>query len=91
MSFFFSSFSVCACAQLIIVCTLAVVLCRGSGVRPFGVSLLMAGCDDEGPHLYQVDPSGSYFAWKASAIGKHTQSAKDVLEKRCACVSIVYI
>eukprot|EP01052_Picozoa_sp_SAG31_P021913 SAG31_NODE_1719_length_7455_cov_7.529772_5_plen_173_part_00 len=28
------------------------------GVRPFGVSLLAAGYDDEGPHLYQVDPSG---------------------------------
>ncbi len=53
------------------------------GVRPFGVSLLMAGFDDEGPQLYQVDPSGSYFAWKASAIGKHAVSAKDFLEKRC--------
>jgi 20S proteasome subunit alpha 2 len=52
------------------------------GVRPFGVSLLMAGFDDEGPHLYQVDPSGSYFAWKASAIGKQSISAKDFLEKR---------
>jgi hypothetical protein len=46
------------------------------------VSLLLAGCDDQGPHLYQVDPSGSFFAWKASAIGKNTQSAKDFLEKR---------
>ena len=26
------------------------------GVRPFGVSLLAAGYDDEGPHLYQIDP-----------------------------------
>ena len=29
-----------------------------------------------------MDPSGSYFAWKASAIGKHAVSAKDFLEKR---------
>jgi hypothetical protein len=34
--------------------------CCGSGVRPFGVSLLIAGFDDTGPHLYQVDPSGTY-------------------------------
>ncbi|KAI3517406.1 hypothetical protein L1887_16620 [Cichorium endivia] len=25
----------------------------GSGVRPFGVSLLVAGYDDKGPQLYQ--------------------------------------
>jgi len=40
-------------------------------VRPFGVSLMMAGYDDNGPQLYQIDPSGTYFAWKASAIGKN--------------------
>lgn len=39
---------------------------ESGGVRPFGVSLLMAGFDDNGPQLYQIDPSGSYFAWKAS-------------------------
>lgn len=52
------------------------------GVRPFGVSLLMAGYDDNGPQLYQIDPSGSYFAWKASAIGKNMTNAKAFLEKR---------
>eukprot|EP00051_Salpingoeca_urceolata_P013957 m.176835 g.176835 ORF g.176835 m.176835 type:complete len:339 (-) comp17953_c2_seq1:188-1204(-) len=57
------------------------------GVRPFGVSLLVAGMDDDGtgkktPALYQVDPSGSYFAWKATAIGKNMVNAKTFLEKR---------
>lgn len=47
------------------------------GVRPFGVSLLMAGVDaGGGPQLYQIDPSGSYFAWKASAVGKNAQDAR---------------
>ncbi|KAG5230492.1 Proteasome alpha type family protein [Salix suchowensis] len=52
------------------------------GVRPFGVSLLVAGFDDKGPQLYQVDPSGSYFSWKASAMGKNVSNAKTFLEKR---------
>ncbi|TFY65360.1 hypothetical protein EVJ58_g2016 [Rhodofomes roseus] len=54
-----------------------------SGVRPYGVSLLIAGWDiTRGPTLYQVDPSGSYWAWKASAIGKNMVNAKTFLEKR---------
>ncbi|KAK9729370.1 Proteasome subunit alpha type-2 [Basidiobolus ranarum] len=52
------------------------------GVRPFGVSLLVAGYDEGGPSLYQVDPSGSYWAWKATAIGKNMVNAKTFLEKR---------
>jgi len=55
---------------------------QSGGVRPFGVSLLLAGYDDDGPQLYQIDPSGSYWAWKASAIGKHATNAKTFLEKR---------
>lgn len=55
---------------------------QSGGVRPFGVSLLLAGYDDNGPQLYQIDPSGSYFAWQASAIGKNMTNAKTFLEKR---------
>ncbi|CAN6643017.1 proteasome subunit alpha type-2 [Trichomonascus vanleenenianus] len=56
---------------------------QSGGVRPYGVSLLVAGHDDShGYNLYQVDPSGSYFAWKATAIGKNSASAKTFLEKR---------
>ena len=42
----------------------------------------IAGSDHNGPQLYQVDPSGAYFAWKASAIGKNFANAKTYLEKR---------
>ena len=53
------------------------------GVRPFGISLLVAGLDSDGkPALFQVDPSGSYVGWKATAIGKNYVSAKNFLEKR---------
>mmetsp|Transcript_3715 Transcript_3715/g.6893 ORF Transcript_3715/g.6893 Transcript_3715/m.6893 type:complete len:119 (+) Transcript_3715:559-915(+) len=55
---------------------------QSGGVRPFGVSLLVAGYDDDGPHLYQVDPSGAYFGWRATAIGKNYINAKNFLEKR---------
>lgn len=40
------------------------------GVRPFGVSAIVAGFDKEGnPALYKTEPSGSYFAWKATCTG----------------------
>mmetsp|Transcript_112811 Transcript_112811/g.313606 ORF Transcript_112811/g.313606 Transcript_112811/m.313606 type:complete len:236 (+) Transcript_112811:212-919(+) len=55
---------------------------QSGGVRPFGISLLIAGCDHDGPQLYQVDPSGAYFGWRASAIGKNFTQAKTFLEKR---------
>lgn len=56
---------------------------QSGGVRPFGVSLLVAGHDaQEGPKLYQVDPSGSFWAWKASALGKNGVNARAFLEKR---------
>lgn len=55
---------------------------QSGGVRPFGCALLVAGYDDQGPQLYQVDPSGSYWAWRASAIGRNDKSARSFLEKR---------
>jgi 20S proteasome subunit alpha 2 len=55
---------------------------QSGGVRPFGVSLLISGYDKGGPQLYQIDPSGTYFAWKATALGKHSLNAKTFLEKR---------
>jgi len=51
-------------------------------VRPFGVSLLVCGWDKTGPKLYQCDPSGAYFAWKATALGKNYVNSKQFLEKR---------
>ncbi|MFH4983694.1 hypothetical protein AB6A40_010403 [Gnathostoma spinigerum] len=59
---------------------------QSGGVRPFGVSLLVAGWDQEPgagrPLLFQSDPSGAYFAWKATALGKNDVNAKTFLEKR---------
>jgi len=52
------------------------------GVRPFGCSVILGGMDHKGPQVFQIDPSGSYFEWKATAIGKGFVNAKTFLEKR---------
>ena len=49
--------------------------------RPYGVGLLVAGCDRNGPHIYQTSPSGNYAEWRAHAIGARSQSAKTYFEK----------
>lgn len=37
------------------------------GVRPFGVSSMLAGFDSKkNPQLYLTDPAGTYSAWKVS-------------------------
>lgn len=51
------------------------------GVRPFGVSLLIIGWEDI-PTLWQVDPSGTFWAWKATALGKRSDGSKTFLERR---------
>jgi len=55
---------------------------QSGGVRPFGVSLLICGWDNGRGYLFQCDPSGAYFAWKATALGKNNVNGKTFLEKR---------
>ncbi len=49
--------------------------------RPFGVGLLVAGCDSTGPHLYETCPSGNVYEYFAYALGDRSQAAKTYLEK----------
>ncbi|KFD53312.1 hypothetical protein M514_05793 [Trichuris suis] len=55
---------------------------QSGGVRPYGISILIAGFDNGKPYLFQSDPSGAYFAWKATALGKNYINARTFLEKR---------
>ncbi|WAR06754.1 PSA1-like protein [Mya arenaria] len=57
------------------------VLTQKYGRRPFGVGLLIAGYDSQGPHIYQTCPSANYYDCKAMAIGARSQSARTYVEK----------
>merc|ERR1712190_591946 len=51
-------------------------------MRPYGVSTMLCSIDDEkGPTLYQVDPAGNFFGYKAAAAGTKDQEAFNALEK----------
>jgi proteasome alpha subunit len=53
-----------------------------AGVRPFGVSLVIAGVDENnGPTVYLTDPTGAYSGFHAIAIGQGGDQVNDYLEK----------
>jgi 20S proteasome subunit alpha 4 len=56
---------------------------QSGGVRPFGLSTLIAGFDPytSVPSLYQTDPSGTFQAWKSNATGRNSNSMREFLEK----------
>ena len=52
-----------------------------SGVRPFGVALILAGVDRKGSQIVTIDPSGTYVSYSAVAIGLGSDEVNDFLEK----------
>ncbi|KAJ9048742.1 proteasome component pup2 [Entomophthora muscae] len=48
--------------------------------RPFGVALLIAGMDENGPQLYYADPSGTFARYFAKAIGSGSEGAQAELK-----------
>ena len=52
-----------------------------SGVRPFGVALIVAGVDRKGARIFLTDPSGTYVPYSAVAIGGNSDEVTDFLEK----------
>ena len=48
--------------------------------RPFGVALLIAGVDENGPQLYHADPSGTFMRYDAKAIGSGSEGAQTELQ-----------
>ena len=54
---------------------------QSGGLRPFGVSLLIAGIDDTGAKLFETDPTGIYFQYRATVIGEGEPEIEEVLKK----------
>ena len=52
------------------------------GIRPFGISMLIGGQDKKGAHLFVTDPTGTYFNYKAKAIGAGAPEADKLLASR---------
>lgn len=61
---------------------LAQVYTQHAGVRPFGVSMILAGVDGAGGKILTTDPTGSYRGYKATAIGRKSEEANKMLEER---------
>lgn len=51
------------------------------GLRPYGVSLIVAGVEEDGQvSLFQTDPSGNFTAWEATVIGANNGNGKTFLK-----------
>ncbi|MFB0514702.1 MAG: archaeal proteasome endopeptidase complex subunit alpha [Candidatus Bathyarchaeia archaeon] len=50
-------------------------------VRPFGVSIIFGGVDKTGNKLFATDPSGSYRAYRAVALGSGRKVAEAILKE----------
>ena len=52
------------------------------GARPYGVSLMVAGLNDDKPELYTSDVTGNYFSYHANAIGENDEKIKEKLREK---------
>jgi len=58
------------------------VLTQYGGLRPYGISLILAGVDKSGPHVIESDPSGTLFEWRAFSIGRGGSLANKMLNQK---------
>ncbi len=68
------------------VCNVKQYFTQVGGARPFGVSIMFIGVDEDGdgegiPKLFITDPTGIFFEFKATVIGENENEIKEVLEK----------
>jgi proteasome alpha subunit len=63
------------------ICSLKQMCTQSGGLRPFGVSMLVAGVDEDGTKLFVTDPTGSYFQYKAAVIGEGEVDIQEKLDK----------
>jgi len=63
------------------ICALKQVCTQSGGLRPFGVSLIVAGIDSDGPKVYETDPTGIFFQFRATVIGEGEQEIEEILSR----------
>jgi proteasome alpha subunit len=64
-------------------CDLKQICTQSAGLRPFGVSLLVGGVEEDGTiRLFLTEPYGLYFQYKAAVIGEGDAEIEPVLQKR---------
>ncbi|KTG09910.1 proteasome subunit alpha [Haloprofundus marisrubri] len=51
------------------------------GARPFGVALIVGGIENGEPRLFETDPSGTPYEWKALSVGANRADIRDYLEE----------
>jgi 20S proteasome subunit alpha 6 len=51
-----------------------------SSKRPYGVGLLIAGIDEQGPHIFETCPSGNFYEYYSYSIGARSQGARTYFE-----------
>lgn len=61
-------------------CDLMQVYTQYGGIRPFGVSLLVAGVDTQ-PRLFEAEPSGALTGYLADAVGSGKKEVEEFFEK----------
>ena len=64
------------------VCDIMQVYTQYGGIRPFGVSLLIAGIGDKGGELYEAEPSGAMTGYFADSVGNAKKEVDEILEGR---------
>ena len=64
------------------ICNVKQSFTQYGGARPFGVSILFAGVDeDDKIKLFATEPTGIFFGFRATAIGEFEVELKDILNK----------
>ena len=64
------------------ICNLKQICTQQAGLRPFGVSILVAGIDNGTPKLFETDPTGIFFQYKATVIGEKEPEIEEILHKK---------
>ncbi len=65
------------------ICDLKQICTQSAGLRPFGVSMLVAGVEDDGDvKLFLTEPYGLYFQYKATVIGEGEAEIDALLQKK---------